>query len=219
MTPQDITIQTYKDNFELYKEKTSRVVSGEFIPWIDAFVKELPPHGNIFELGSAEGRDARYLRDRGLSVTCADVIPQALEALELDGFTTYTYDLRDEPRTEWTNSFDGIFAKAVYLHVPQEIFEQSLTRMNSLLKEGGIFCLTFKLGVGEEIETGKLGGERYFKYYSQHELETIIQKHPQFKIIDTSVTSDGKWIQLLLRKNKTPSSNGVLKEVFVRLAY
>ena len=38
MTPQDVTIQTYRDNFELYKEKTPSVLSGEFVTLIDAFI-------------------------------------------------------------------------------------------------------------------------------------------------------------------------------------
>jgi SAM-dependent methyltransferase len=200
MTPQDITIQTYKDNFDLYKEKTPNVVSGEFVAWIDAFIHLLPQNGNVFELGSAEGRDARYLRDRGFSVFCTDVIPRALESLVADGFTTSMYDLRAEPQQEWINSYDGVFAKAVYLHIPQDIFEKSLDQMSDVLKSGGIFCCTFKLGVGEEMETGKLGGERYFKYYTELELENIFKKHQQYEVIETAVTNDEKWIQFLLRK-------------------
>lgn len=200
MTPQDITIQTYRDNFELYKEKTANVVSGEFVAWIDAFIDLLPQNGNVFELGSAEGRDARYLRDKGLSIFCTDVIPQALESLVADGFTTHMYDLRNEPQQEWINSYDGVSAKAVYLHIPQDIFEKSLDQMSTLLKDGGIFCITFKLGVGEEIETGKLGGERYFKYYSEEELENIFKKYEQFEVVSVMTTNDEKWIQFLLRK-------------------
>jgi SAM-dependent methyltransferase len=200
MTPQDITIQTYKDNFDLYKEKTPSVVSGEFVALIDAFIDLLPKNGNVFELGSYEGRDARYLRDRGFKMFCTDVIPVALESLAADGFKTSMYDLRDEPQQEWINSYDGVFAKAVYLHVPQDIFEKSLDQMSTLLKDGGIFCLTFKLGVGEEIETGKLGGERYFKFYTEEELQNIFKKHQQYEFIESAVTDDGKWIQFLLRK-------------------
>lgn len=203
MTPQDITIQTYKDNFDLYKEKTPSVVSGEFVLWMGAFVESLPQNGNLFELGSAEGRDARYLRDKGFKMFCTNVIPQAIESLLADGFTTGMYDLRDEPQEEWINSFDGILAKAVYLHVPQEVFEKSLDLMCTLLKDGGIFCLTFKLGVDEEIETGKLGGERYFKYYSEEELKNIFDKHQQFEVVNTLTTNDEKWIQFLLRKNSS----------------
>lgn len=202
MNQQDITIQTYQNNFNLYKEKTPSVVSGEFVAWIDAFINLLPQNGNVFELGSAEGRDARYLRDKGFSVFCTDVIPQAFESLVADGFTTYMYDLRAEPQQKWVNSFEGVFAKAVYLHIPQDIFEKSLDQMSTLLKDGGIFCCTFKLGVGEEVETGELGGERYFKYYTEEELQNIFQKHRQYEVIKTMVTNDEKWVQFLLKKKE-----------------
>ncbi len=185
------------------KEKTPSVVSGEFVTLIDAFIDLLPRNGNVFELGSAEGRDARYLRDEGLSVMCTDVISQALDSLQADGFQTDSYDLRDKPKTEWVHSYDGFFAKAVYLHVTQEMFEDSLSHVITILKDGGIFCLTFKLGVGEEIETGKLRGERYFKYYTEEELRNIFKKHQQFEVVSVITTSDEKWIQFLLRKKSS----------------
>lgn len=199
MTPQEETIQTYQNNFDLYKEKTASEVSGEFVDWMDEFMKLLPPGGNIFELGSAHGRDARYLRERGFHVFCTDIIPQAIDDLKSDGFDATVCDYRNEPNEEWLGAFDGIIAKAVYLHGTQEEFEKSLSRMGAILKPNGIFCLSFKIGAGEEIETGKLAGTRYFKFYTIEELKEIIGRHPQFELVKTSETSDKKWVQLLLR--------------------
>ena len=200
MTPQDITKQTYIDNFETYKEKTPNIVSGEFIIWMDDFINHLSQGATILELGSAEGRDARYLRDHGLKVTCTDIIPQALTSLSEDGFTTSLYDFRDEPHTEWADAFDGILAKAVYHHASQEIFKRSLTSLSKVLCSGGIFCLTFKVGIGEEIETEKLGQERFFKYYTLSELKKILDNHNEYKFINSQTALDGKWIQILMKK-------------------
>ena len=159
----------------------------------------------VFEIGSAEGRDARYLRKAGLEVLCTDVIPQALDELAHDGFQTSLYDFRDEPKEQWVNSFDGVFAKAVFLHAPQEVLENALTKISRILKECGILCVTFKLGTGEEIETGKLGGARYFKYYTRDELEAIFAKRSDFEIVDIQETTDPAkwvktWIQIIARK-------------------
>jgi SAM-dependent methyltransferase len=202
MTPQDTTITTYIENFDEYKEKTPNKVSGEFIPLLDDFCTRLPKNGTVLEIGSAHGRDARYLRDKSFSVTCTDIIPQALDQLHHEGFVTSLYDLRNEPKKEWINSFDGIFAKAVFLHATQEQLEKSLDSLSECLKTNGIFCITFKCGVGEEIETDKLGGERYFKYYTKVELEELVQKHTQFELISVTVTSDEKWIQIILQKTQ-----------------
>jgi SAM-dependent methyltransferase len=201
MNPQDVTIKTYQDNFETYSEKTPNEMSGENLIWMDEFIKLLPENGTVFELGSAHGRDARYLRNKGFIVICTDVILQAVKLLQNDEFNACVYDFRDEPKTEWINSFNGVIANAVYLHATQEVFEKSLSSLGKCLKEGGVFYLTFKFGEGEEIETGKLGGERYFKYYTKLELVHIIKKYPQFEIINTDETKDGKWIRVLFRKN------------------
>jgi hypothetical protein len=133
-------------------------------------------------------------------VTCTDIIPQAVEALKLDYFDTALYDFRDEPKKEWIGVYDGILAKAVYVHATQDVFEKSLSSLSLVLKVGGIFCLTFKIGEGEEVETEKLGGERYFKYYRVSELEAIIKKYLQYELVKMSETSDGKWVQVLVKR-------------------
>jgi len=200
MTPQDITVTTYQENFNTYKEKTPRVVSGEFIDLLNNFVEKLPHDAYVMELGSAEGRDARYLRDKKVRVLCTDVIPQALVDLEHDGFETSLYDFRDEHKRKWSGGFDGVFAIAVFLHATQEIFESALMRLAIVLKPHGVMCLTFKIGVGEEIETDKLGGERYFKYYSKDDLVEIFSRHVMYEIISIVETSDRKWVQVLIKK-------------------
>lgn len=200
MSPQERTIKTYQDNFDLYKEKTPIEVSGEFKFWLDDFIKLLPTNAKVFELGSAHGRDARYLRNAGLNVLCTDIIPQALQELEDDNFEVDTFDFRDKVKEEWLGKFDGVLAKAVFLHATQDAFEQALLKVKSLLKESGSICLTFKIGNGEEIETGKLGGDRYFKYYSEQELKDIFSKHSDLEITNVSETEDKKWIQFVLMK-------------------
>lgn len=200
-THQDTTLKTYQDNFEIYKEKTPNEVSGEFIDLLNTFISFLPLNSKVFELGSAQGRDARYLRNKGIEMYCTDIIPQALKELEQDNFQTSYYDFREKPKTEWFNIFDGVIAKAVFLHATQEVFEKSINNLSEIVKSGGIFCITFKLGEGEEIEREKIGGDRYFKYYSKLDLEQIIAKNSNFKILDIKETEDAKWIQLILKRN------------------
>ncbi len=200
MTLQDITIQTYQDNFDMYKEKTPNEMSGEFVVWMNAFIALLPRDGYVFEFGSAEGRDARYLRDRGVQMYCTDVIPQALEELSVDNFKTAIYDFREDPHDSWQDAYDGVLAKAVFLHASQEMFEKALRHISVMLKHQGVACLTFKLGKGDEIETDKLGGKRYFKLYEEEELIEIIRHNKDFEIIKTFVMSELKWTQVLLKK-------------------
>lgn len=200
MNKVDMTTQTYIQNFDLYKEKTPHKIPAELVMWLDDFINLLPKQGHLLELGSANGREARYLRDKGFIMTCTDIIPQAIEELRSDNFEAYLYDFRDAPKKEWADLFDGFIANAVYLHATKDIFEKSLTDITSILKINSILCITFKLGEGEEIETEKLEGERYFKYYTKEELVDIIKQHKNLELLSLSESDDTKWIQLLLKK-------------------
>lgn len=201
MSLQEKTIQTYQKGFADYKKGTPSEVSGEFVFWMDSFIKYLSPGAKVFEFGSANGRDARYMRERCLEVFCTDIMSDALQELESDNFQTAFYDFRDAPKVEWENSFDGVFAKAVFLHATQEVFENAINNFKFILKQGGIICLTFKQGVGEEVEIDrKMNGERYFKYYTRKDLEDIFAKHPELEILEFLETEDKKWIQVILKK-------------------
>lgn len=101
-------------------------------------MNKLPANGEVLELGSAFGRDARYMASKGFKVLCTDIIPQALEKLAQEGFETATYDFRNKPNKEWEGKFDGFFANAVLLHAPQDIFEQALNNLLVVLKAGGV---------------------------------------------------------------------------------
>ncbi len=200
MCLEEKTIRTYINKFDLYKQRTPDKVSGEFKNWLDIFIDQLPNNAIIFELGSAQGRDARYLRDKGFRVLCTDVIPQALQELKDDNFEVDIFDFRNTIKEDWRGKFDGILAKAVFLHAKQNVFEKSLSNLKSLLKEKGFICLTFKIGDGEEVETDKLGGDRYFKYYREQELMDIFLKHSDLKVFNILITEDKKWIQFILEK-------------------
>lgn len=198
--PQDKTIETYVDKFEVYKNKTASVVNGEFKDFIDAFCSYLDPTASIFEIGSAQGRDARYIKSKGFDIFCTDIIPQALEDLKKEGFKTDLYDFRDIPKNEWLGKFDGFFANAVLLHATQEIFENALINISKILKKNGILAFSLKTGVGEEMSLEKMDAPRYFKYYSKEELTNMLSKHP-YEILSLEEVSEGKWLHVIL-KNK-----------------
>ena len=195
----DQTVNTYQENFHKYAERTVAEVSGEFKVWEDEFSSKLPPGGSIFEIGSATGRDDRYLKSKGFRVFCTDVIPQALEDLQKEGFETSEFNFKDKPKDEWKNSFDGFFANAVLLHASQEEFEKSLENIYGILKEGGVVAFSLKTGQGEEVSTAKMDAPRFFKYYQKDELEKILQKYP-YEILTLDEADEGKWLHVILKK-------------------
>ncbi len=194
------TINTYRENFHKYSERTASEVSGEFKEWEDAFCEKLPQGGLIFEIGSATGRDARYFKSKGFNILCTDVIPEALDNLAKEGFETSEFDFRNQPKDEWLNKFDGFFANAVLLHATKEVFEQALNNISKILKKDGVIAFSLKTGEGEEISTEKMDSPRYFKYYSEEEIRNILKNYP-FEIISLSKADNDKWLHVIL-KNK-----------------
>ncbi len=194
----DTTIQTYKDNFSKYVERTVSEPSGEFKEWMDLFLSKLPEKGTVLELGSASGRDARYFSSKGFKVVCTDIIPEALENLSKEGFETHQFDFRDNPRPEWNAKFDGFFANAVLLHATPDVFEKSLHNAIKVLKPDGVIAFSLKTGQGDKISYEKLDAPRYFKYYSKEELQAVINKLP-VDVLEFSKVDEGKWFHVILK--------------------
>ncbi len=194
----NITTKTYQDNYQLYKEKTPNEVSGDFVRFMDLFLEQLPEGGSIFEIASAHGRDAMYFRDKGFSILCTDIIPDALVELAHDGFETRYVDVLEDIPDD-IKDFDGVFANAVFHHfTPQQVKDIFISLINKL-KPGAIFAFKVKEGSGEEMETGKLGGERYFKFWSQEEMNSLVEE-VGWTIVDSGHSSDGKWVELVCKK-------------------
>ncbi len=192
----DLTIQTYRENFDKYVARTGTEPRGEFKELLDFFVSHLPAMGSIFEIGSASGRDARYLASMGFNVTCTDVIPEALQRLSSQGFETAEFDFRNDPKAEWIGNFDGVFANASLLHAPQPIFENALKNIALILRSGGVFAFSLKAGEGEEVTTEKMDAPRYFNYHSEPEIRKILAGLP-FEILSITHAEDGKWLHVV----------------------
>lgn len=195
------TIETYRNNFDKYLQKTVSEPGGEPKAWMDNFLNQLTLGSNILEIGSASGRDARYFVKKGYKVVCTDIIPQALERLSKEGFSTFEFDFRDEPRQDWVNNFDGFFANGVLLHASLEVFKKMINNISVILKDQGFAALSLKAGEGEEITTEKMDDPRYFYYYNEELLEDIF-KNSMFEIIDMRRGRDEKWLYLIIKNKK-----------------
>lgn len=199
--PHARTRQTYKEGFETYRERTRQEVSSEIREWMDAFANRLPEGGTILELGSATGRDARYFSEKGFKVTCTDIIPQALQELTEEGFDTAEFDFNDEPKEEWTHAFDGLFANAVLLHAPQEVFERALANIAKVLKKGGIAAFSLKHGEGEGMSEEKMDAPRYFNYHTEEEMRELLSKLP-FEIVTIALADESKWLHVIIKNRE-----------------
>lgn len=198
--PVDETVKTYRQHFNTYAGRIPVIPEGEMKKWIDTFASYIPKGGTIFELGSASGRDARYLSSKGYMCLCTDIIPEALQKLSQEGFETAEYDFRNEPKAEWVGKFDAVFANAVLLHAPQSVFENTLKNISIILNKKGVVAFSLQSGDGEKIESDRIGAPRYFRYHTLKGIRDILNKLP-FEVISITSSEDDKWIRVIASKN------------------
>jgi SAM-dependent methyltransferase len=115
----------------------------------ERFLRYIPPGGRILDAGSGSGRDTFAFLRRGYQVEAFDSSP-ALCALStrLTGVTARTLrfqELEDE------SAYDGIWACASLLHVPEGELPDVLARLARALKAGGALFMSFKRGPGERV--------------------------------------------------------------------
>src|SRR4051812_14242475 len=99
-------------SIDRYVEGTGQTVHGVVKAWIDRAIAGLPRDATIFEIGSAFGRDARYLTSSGYSVACSDAVPEFVDELRGRGFDARPFDI---VRDAFDGPYDLILANAVLL--------------------------------------------------------------------------------------------------------
>lgn len=193
-----ITRKTYQKNYQKYIDRTPQEVAGKFQLWIDSFINYLSPQPQVLEIGSASGRDARYMRGKGVNVLCADIMQDALTALSNEGFETAYYEFQDNPPSEWIRKFDGFFANAVLLHAPPTVLRQTLSNVAKILKPNGILAFSLKTGEGDTVTHHKMDAPRYFHFYTEETIKEILHDFP-FKILSIVHSDDDKWLRIIVK--------------------
>ena len=119
--------------------------------WIAEQVPALAPTpGRAVDIGAGEGRNARWLADRGWRVTATDFAPAAAEALRSAGLDAVVADA-----ATWVAPEPVDLAVLCYLQLPPESLAAAIARAAESLAPGGLL-----LGIWhdrEDIERG-LGG-------------------------------------------------------------
>jgi 2-polyprenyl-3-methyl-5-hydroxy-6-metoxy-1,4-benzoquinol methylase len=199
------TLETYARGTELYIDSTPKEVSGFMRQWFDAFLSKIKPSSKILEIGSASGRDARYFADKGYAVQVSDATNEFVTYLHSHGFdNAIQLDIVEQQPPQQT--YDLVFANAVFLHFDQQGFEVATKHVWNSLKMGGLFCLSLKLGKGSGLSTYKMHGERYFRYWSEADIIDFFQAN-RWRVVEYAVdlltqpkASDTGWIVLTLQK-------------------
>lgn len=162
------TIRTYNATADQYDQETA--------PFWDKFpvgiFREFQARvskGIVLDMGSGSGRDGQIITGGGIKIVCLDASTTMTRITQKKGLPTVQADLLDPPFKD--SSFAGIWAYTSLLHIPKDLFPDSLHQIWQLLEEEGILGLGLIEGSGEgRVADPDTELPRYFAYYSISEI-------------------------------------------------
>ena len=180
-----------------YYEETVDVSMEEVM---DHFAQLLPENAEVLDLGCGSGRDTIALEERGFYVTPMDGSEEMCKLAEVN--TDEEVLLMTYEEMDFDDVFDGIWACASLVHLPEEEMKETLDKLVQALKMDGILYLSVHKGDRDGIYNG-----RYFHDYTKKELYGMIEETSGLELIDIWTTQDvrpGKkdrmWLNVLARK-------------------
>ena len=191
------TLEYYDHNAEQFFKTTADV---DFTDTQDRFLRYLAPGSRILDLGCGSGRDARYFLEKGYQVDATDGSAEICRlASEYTGIPVKQMLFSELDATE---EYDGIWACASILHLPEEELRDVMHRIGTALKEDGIFYTSFKYG----DFAGERNG-RYFRDFTEESFREFLTDFHEFRMTDQWITSDvrpnrgeERWLNVLLRR-------------------
>ena len=141
------------------------------------FVDGLPKDAKIFEVGSAGGRDAKFMRELGYkNIIVSDAASFFLPLLEKAGFKPVKFNL---VKDEFEDKYDFVLCWAVLVHFTKKEAKDAIRKMFDALNEHGriALCVKHKEGHEEDWEDfrGMIGAKRFFSYWNKEELEKFME--------------------------------------------
>jgi predicted TPR repeat methyltransferase len=147
------------------------------------FAARLPQHGRVLDAGCGSGRDALAFQKMGFEVEAFDASAAIVEIaraktgldIKVDSFTSF----------QSQNLFDGIWACASLLHLPDVELIPTLLCLRAKLVVGGVLYMSFKRGEGISMRR-----ERKFFDKTEADLSALIGQVPSFQILQVWRTED-----------------------------
>lgn len=199
------TINAYKKLGKKYIKNIESYLTQE----LKEFAELLESGDSVLDVGCAGGRDSKYLSDRGFKVTGIDLVDEFLESAVKYAPKAKFINMDMCALSFPDNSFDGIWAAAVLLHLKRQEVSKAIKNFYRVLKPGGILFVGVKKGEGYKTVVDSLsdGVERYFTYFSQEEVNDVL-RDSGFKIVSSNICRDEasrgdvEWIRTIAKKRR-----------------
>ncbi|MBW2996591.1 methyltransferase domain-containing protein [Candidatus Woesearchaeota archaeon] len=200
-----ITVKSYDENVEEYIRRV-----GKSHPYDESkkFLSLMEKGDLILDVGCGPGRDARIFIDKGFRVMGIDLSKKMI-ATAKKRVKEAEFKVMDVKKLDFEdNSFDGLWAHAIYIHLPKKNLLKALKEAYRVLKDDGIFFLSVKQGKEGEVfkpDVRYKGAMKFWSYFNEKEIVDFVKK-AGFTVLDSYVVvRDPKhathpWIYVFCRK-------------------
>lgn len=202
----DLTLAYYQAHAEQFFSETQGV---DMSPLHQRFLEGLPAGAHILDAGCGSGRDSKAFAVLGYRVAAFDAC-EALATLARE-HTGLAVANRSFAEVDEVAIYDGIWACASLLHLPESELPDTLQRLWRALKPGGLFYVSFKYGEGVRKH-----GERHFTDATESRLSQWLQNINDIESSATWITEDQRpernehWLNALLRRAPVASKKLVI---------
>ena len=195
----------YTRNAPQYFMDTAHV---DMTAFYEEFLSTIPRGGLLMDAGCGSGRDTKEFLGRGYRVVAFDASPEIANLATQH--TNHPVGVRTFLEVTEEASYDGIWACASLLHVPEADLSEAFFRLWRALKPDGVMYVSFKLGNGERHD-----GDRHFTDATEPRLRSWLQGLADVESFHCWTTADQRagrseqWLNALVRRQPAEHSRVV----------
>lgn len=191
-------IYYYNQNADQFFDTTYQV---DMTGLYQSFLRYLPEHASILDLGCGSGRDMLAFKNLGHQVEAIDYSEELVaKARQLTGLPVQLdsfYELSVQEK------YEGIWACASLLHCEREKLSDVLDRILTALKPNGVCYISFKYGNHDREKDG-----RSFTDLNEQQADDLLKGFDQVLLLQQWITLDKRpdrteeWLNILFKKKK-----------------
>lgn len=169
-------VEDYDDIAKEYADEFYEDTSAN--EYINEFLNSLTGR-KILDAGCGNGKDCKYIEQKGFSAIGIDLSEGMLEIAKLRYPKGEFHKMDMTNITYKDNSFDGIISNCSLFHIPTELLPQTLEQFKRVLKPNGKLLFILQEGKEEKMveEPYRPGVYLYMNYFSIESISKLLKSH------------------------------------------